>query len=113
MEAWAKGAVEKLLMMLKVSMCEAEDGPAAGQRAGLNDKTRQTSVKSKAGRGAGRKKRKSVNRLTGCREALCSHTAISYTYKQGFIFFVIKLQNQRPEALVRRERKPREDSNQQ
>ncbi|KAG8010880.1 Zinc finger protein 16 [Nibea albiflora] len=31
MDAWAKGAVEKILMMLKMSVCEAEDGPAASR----------------------------------------------------------------------------------
>ncbi|XP_031133444.2 oocyte zinc finger protein XlCOF6-like isoform X2 [Sander lucioperca] len=56
MESWTKGAVEKILKMLKVSMCEAEDGPAAEQRAGLNNKTRQTSMKPKAGQVAGPKK---------------------------------------------------------
>ncbi|XP_044030447.1 zinc finger protein 235-like isoform X2 [Siniperca chuatsi] len=55
MEARTKDAVEKILMMLKVSMCEAEDGPAAEQRTGLNDKTKQTSMKPKAGRVAGPK----------------------------------------------------------
>ncbi|XP_030292122.1 zinc finger protein 235-like isoform X2 [Sparus aurata] len=39
MAAWAKGAVEKMLMILKVSMCEAEDVPAAEQR--LSYKTKQ------------------------------------------------------------------------
>ncbi|XP_037609534.1 oocyte zinc finger protein XlCOF6-like [Sebastes umbrosus] len=56
MEAWTKGAVEKILMMLKVSMCEAEGGPAAEQRPGLSDETKQMSVKLKAGRVAGPKK---------------------------------------------------------
>ena len=32
MAAWAKGAVEKMLLILKVSMCEAEDAPAAGRK---------------------------------------------------------------------------------
>lgn len=64
MEAWTKGAVEKILMMLKVSMCEAEGGPAAEQRPGLSDETKQMSVKPKAGRVAGPKKRKSVNGLS-------------------------------------------------
>ncbi|KAM8744393.1 uncharacterized protein AB9X84_018374 [Acanthopagrus schlegelii] len=36
MEAWAKGAVEKMLMILKVSMCEAEDAPAAGRKQELH-----------------------------------------------------------------------------
>lgn len=48
------------MTMLKASMCEAEDGPAAEQRAVLNEKKKQTSVKLKAGRVAGPKKRKSV-----------------------------------------------------
>lgn len=60
MEAWVRGAVEKIVTMLKASMCEAEDGPAAEQRAVLNEKKKQTSVKLKAGRVAGPKKRKSV-----------------------------------------------------
>ncbi|XP_070707259.1 zinc finger protein 354A-like [Pempheris klunzingeri] len=56
METWAKGAVGKLLTVLKVSMCEAEDGPAAEQRAELNDEINHTSMKLKAGRVAGPKK---------------------------------------------------------
>ncbi|XP_040915707.1 gastrula zinc finger protein XlCGF26.1-like isoform X2 [Toxotes jaculatrix] len=56
MGAWTKGAVEKIALMLRVSMCEAEDGPAAEQRAGPNDKTKQMSVKQKAGQGARLKK---------------------------------------------------------
>ncbi|XP_076615021.1 uncharacterized protein LOC143338477 isoform X2 [Chaetodon auriga] len=58
MEAWAKGAVEKILIMLKISMSEAVDGPAAEeeQRAGLSGEMKQTSVKPKAGRVAGNKK---------------------------------------------------------
>ena len=55
MAAWAKGAVEKMLMILKVSMCEAEDVPAAEQR--LCYKTKQV---------VGSKKRKSVDGLSGC-----------------------------------------------
>ncbi|XP_029299867.1 oocyte zinc finger protein XlCOF6-like [Cottoperca gobio] len=55
MEAWTKGALAKILMMLKVSMCEAEDGPAAEQRAGLSETT-QTSMELRAGRVAGPKK---------------------------------------------------------
>lgn len=66
MEAWTKDAVEKISMMLKVSLPEAEDGPAAEQRAGLNDEMRQTSVKPKAGPGARPKRRKSANRSRGC-----------------------------------------------
>ncbi|XP_038590122.1 zinc finger protein 436-like [Micropterus salmoides] len=56
MEARTKDAVGKILMMLKVSMCGAEDGPATIQTAGLNDKTKQTSMKPKTGRVAGPKK---------------------------------------------------------
>ncbi|XP_034752712.1 oocyte zinc finger protein XlCOF6-like isoform X3 [Etheostoma cragini] len=56
MESWTKGAVEKILMMLKVSLCEAEDGPAAERRAGLTNKTRQTSMKPEEGQVAGPKK---------------------------------------------------------
>lgn len=65
MEARTKDAVGKILMMLKVSMCGAEDGPATIQTAGLNDKTKQTSMKPKTGRVAGPKKRKSVNGMSG------------------------------------------------
>ncbi|XP_010741071.2 oocyte zinc finger protein XlCOF6 [Larimichthys crocea] len=54
MEVWAKGAVEKILMMLKVSVCEAEDSPATEQRAGLGPKTKRT--RTKAGQVAGPKK---------------------------------------------------------
>ncbi|KAM6975903.1 uncharacterized protein LKV04_015169 [Tautogolabrus adspersus] len=64
MSAWTKGAGEKILMMLKVSFCEAEDDPAAEQR--LNDETKQTSVKpkaTKAGRVAGPKKESKSSRL--------------------------------------------------
>ncbi|KAM9338389.1 uncharacterized protein ABDE67_017947 [Symphorus nematophorus] len=66
METWAKDAVEKLLMMLKVSMCEAEDGPAAEQRAELRDEMKQTNTKPKARRVAksvstsSRQKRKKI-----------------------------------------------------
>ncbi|TKS84160.1 hypothetical protein D9C73_019073 [Collichthys lucidus] len=54
MEVWAKGAVEKILMMLKVSVCEAEDSPATEQRAGLGPKTKRT--RTKAGQVAGPKR---------------------------------------------------------
>lgn len=76
METWAKGAVEKILIMLKVSMSEAEDDPASerGQRAGLSDGTKQTRVKPKAGCVAASKKSKSVNGLRGCGEAFHLHT---------------------------------------
>ncbi|XP_054468839.1 endothelial zinc finger protein induced by tumor necrosis factor alpha-like isoform X2 [Anoplopoma fimbria] len=55
METWTKDAVKKILTMLKVSMCEAEDCPAAEQRAGSNVETKQTSMKPEAGRVAGPK----------------------------------------------------------
>lgn len=61
MEAWARDAVEKILVMFKVSMCEAEDGPpAAEQRAELCDDTKQASVKLKT-QVARADKRESVN----------------------------------------------------
>ncbi|XP_041816313.1 oocyte zinc finger protein XlCOF6-like [Chelmon rostratus] len=64
METWAKGAVEKILIMLKVSMSEAEDDPASegGQRAGLSDGTKQTRVKPKAGCVAASKKKSASRR---------------------------------------------------
>ncbi|XP_029372472.1 oocyte zinc finger protein XlCOF6-like [Echeneis naucrates] len=52
MKGWTKGAVEKILMILKASMCEAQDGPTAEQRVGLNNKTKQTGQGPTAGRGA-------------------------------------------------------------
>ncbi|KAK9532813.1 hypothetical protein VZT92_010180 [Zoarces viviparus] len=55
METWTKGAVQKILTVLKVSMCEAEDGPAAEQRAGPIGETKQPSTRPKAGRVAGPK----------------------------------------------------------
>lgn len=90
METWAKGAVEKIVMMLKASMCEAEDGPAAAQRAGLNEKKKQTSVKLKAGRVAGPEKRKPVNGLSGCGEAFYLYT-LSYVscFYVGFMFLLL------------------------
>lgn len=62
MEAWARDAVEKIVMMLRVSMCEAEDGPPAGeQRAELCDDTKQASVKRKARQVARGDKRESLS----------------------------------------------------
>ncbi|KAL7376288.1 hypothetical protein ABVT39_004639 [Epinephelus coioides] len=51
MQALTKSAVDKVLMMLKVSLCEAEDGSAAEgeQRAGLNNKVAQTNMNPAAG----------------------------------------------------------------
>ncbi|XP_023255750.1 zinc finger protein 260-like isoform X2 [Seriola lalandi dorsalis] len=65
MEALTKAAVEKILMILKVSMCEAQGGPAAEQRPGLNNKTQQTSKKPTGGRGA-RPKKQSETKI--CRQ---------------------------------------------
>ncbi|KAK2818873.1 hypothetical protein Q5P01_024434 [Channa striata] len=50
MESWTRGALEKISLMLKVSMCEAEDAPAAEKRPRLNDETTQTCLKLKARR---------------------------------------------------------------
>ncbi|XP_073334116.1 uncharacterized protein [Pagrus major] len=57
MAAWSKGAVEKMLMILKVSLCEAEDVPAAEQR--LSYKRKQMRVKPKAEQVVGPKKQSS------------------------------------------------------
>ncbi|KAF3702305.1 Zinc finger protein 234 Zinc finger protein 269 Zinc finger protein HZF4 [Channa argus] len=51
MESWTKGALEKISVMLKVSMCEAEDGPSVDRRPRLNDETTQTCPKLKARQG--------------------------------------------------------------
>ncbi|XP_060917730.1 zinc finger protein 883-like [Labrus mixtus] len=75
MSAWTKSAAEKILMMLKVSLCEAEDGAAAEQR--LTDETNQTSVKlkaTKAGRVAGPKKDSKSSRLKRKGELLPAFT---------------------------------------
>ncbi|KAI3361949.1 hypothetical protein L3Q82_012296 [Scortum barcoo] len=56
MEAWARGVVEKIVTMLKASMCEAEDVAAEDQRSVLNKRTEQTSTKLKAGRAASPRK---------------------------------------------------------
>lgn len=62
--------MQKISKMLMVSMCEAEDGPAAEKRSRLNDKMKWRSVKQKAGC-------KSANGLCDCGKALlCSHTGI-------------------------------------
>lgn len=114
MEAWARDAVEKILMMLKVSMCEAEDGPpAAEQRAGLCDNTNQMSTKPKAGRVAGPNKRESVHHLGGCGEAFYGHTLAFFWLLTRFYDRAVKLQNQHPEAVVRRKRQSRWDLIQQ
>lgn len=76
MESWTKGAVEKILVMLKESMSEAEDGPAVEQRVESNDKTKQTSMKSRAGRRVRPKKRKS-----GIERLFYAHTlALTFLY---------------------------------
>ncbi|TMS08396.1 Zinc finger protein 778 [Larimichthys crocea] len=65
MEVWAKGAVDKILMMLKVSVCEAEDSPATEQRAGLGPKTKQDQDKSgasgRAQKESSRQKKKKID----------------------------------------------------
>ncbi|XP_068191073.1 zinc finger protein 345-like [Antennarius striatus] len=50
MEVWVRAAVEKILLMFKVSECEAEEELAAQQGAGLSGKTEQKSSKPAAGR---------------------------------------------------------------
>ncbi|XP_034458864.1 zinc finger protein 883-like isoform X2 [Hippoglossus hippoglossus] len=50
METWTKGAVEKILTILKVSMCEAEEEPEP------SDKSKQSSMKPPAKSTARRKK---------------------------------------------------------
>lgn len=78
MEAWARDAVGKILMMLKVLVCGAEDGPAVGRRAGPCDDTKQTSIKPKAGRGPN--KRESANDSIGCGEAFYVHTCTAFLF---------------------------------
>lgn len=78
MEAWARDVVEKILKMFKVLVCEAEDGPAVGQRAGPCDDTKQTSIKPKAGRGPN--KRESANDSIGCGEAFYVHTSTPFLF---------------------------------
>ncbi|GLD56721.1 zinc finger protein 436-like protein, partial [Lates japonicus] len=68
MEAWTKVAVEKISMMLKVSMSEAEDGLAVEQRVESNDKTKQTSMKPRAGRRVRPKKHKSESAARSSRQ---------------------------------------------
>ncbi|XP_071390196.1 oocyte zinc finger protein XlCOF6-like isoform X1 [Centroberyx affinis] len=60
METWSKAAVEKMSVMLKVSMGEAEPASAAKKRTRLNDKTTRKRVKPKAGRVDGPKKQSPV-----------------------------------------------------
>ncbi|KAM3874395.1 uncharacterized protein ACN63O_001370 [Diretmus argenteus] len=60
METWTKGAVEKMSMMLKVSMAEDDPGPAAKKRARLKDKTTLKSAKTKARRVDGPKKQSPI-----------------------------------------------------
>ncbi|XP_029025443.1 oocyte zinc finger protein XlCOF6-like [Betta splendens] len=43
MKSWTSGAAQKISMMLKVSVCEAEDGAAEGNRVRPNDKLKQIS----------------------------------------------------------------------
>ncbi|XP_044190559.1 oocyte zinc finger protein XlCOF6-like isoform X1 [Thunnus albacares] len=49
METWTKCAVEKISMIVKVSICEAEGSRAADQMSRLDDKKKQRSVKQNAG----------------------------------------------------------------
>lgn len=79
MAVWAKGAVEKMLMILKVSMCEAEDVPAAEQR--LSYKTKQV---------VGSKKRKSVDGLSGC-VCVCVGGGFLRSHTGVFLFIKIKV----------------------
>lgn len=46
MEEWAKCAVEKISLIIKVSMCETEDDLAAKPRAGQEQVTRPKKSKS-------------------------------------------------------------------
>ncbi|XP_033502292.2 uncharacterized protein LOC117269412 [Epinephelus lanceolatus] len=67
MEALTRSAVDKVLMMLKVSLCEAEDSPAAEgeQRAGLNNEVTQTNMNPAAGQVAEAKQlTESASRIT-------------------------------------------------
>lgn len=79
MAVWAKGAVEKMLMILKVSMCEAEDVRAAEQR--LSYKTKQV---------VGSKKRKSVDGLSGC-VCVCVGGGFLRSHTGVFLFIKIKV----------------------
>ncbi|XP_047424912.1 oocyte zinc finger protein XlCOF6-like isoform X2 [Mugil cephalus] len=67
MKAWGKDAVEKISLMLKVSLCGAEDVSAAEQKSGLHDRTKLTSKRVKAINVAGTKK-KGARR--SCRERM-------------------------------------------
>ncbi|KAF7645769.1 hypothetical protein LDENG_00198430 [Lucifuga dentata] len=60
METWTRAAVEKILLMLKVSM--GGDEPAAEKTMDLNEKTTKRSIKLKTGRVAGPKKQLQVRR---------------------------------------------------
>lgn len=73
MEAWARDAVEKILMMLKVFMFEVEDGPVAEPSVQPRDSEKQTSRKPKSGQGAGQNNRESAEDLGGYGEALNVH----------------------------------------
>lgn len=46
MKLWTTGAAQKISMMLKVSVCESQDGAAAVRRARTNDEMGQISVKT-------------------------------------------------------------------
>ncbi|KAM4635663.1 uncharacterized protein ACJ7VT_010515 isoform 2-T7 [Polymixia lowei] len=50
METWTKAAVEKMSMMLKMSMAESESGPAAKQRSRVKDKTTPKKIRPRARR---------------------------------------------------------------
>ncbi|XP_068430550.1 zinc finger protein 345-like isoform X2 [Clinocottus analis] len=55
MEIWTKGAVRKILTMLKAFVSDAEDGPAAHRMSGADGETKQASAKPRAGQVAGPK----------------------------------------------------------
>ena len=58
MEAWSKGAMEKISMILKVSMCEAS--PFEG-KTGLGEETEQKSTSPKPEQSSGARKSKPCN----------------------------------------------------
>lgn len=58
MEMWTKGAVEKMSMLLKVSMTETESGAAAKKRTRAKDKTPRKKVRPRTGRMDAAKKSK-------------------------------------------------------
>lgn len=100
MESWTRGAVEKISLMLKVSVCEAEAkvSPAVERRSRLNDRVEQASMMLKTGR-------KSAASSCSRWNFMCP--------KQSFNTLVDKLQTWQPDVLVRRERAQRKNLNQQ